>query len=56
MCYEKWDESKQVTETLEKARKEADKAIEKAKSAVRPERRPETEPRPTTVESEETAA
>ena len=55
MCYEKWDESKQVTETLEKARKEADKAIEKAKSATRPERRPEMEPRPT-VESEETAA
>jgi predicted RNase H-like HicB family nuclease len=55
MCYEKWDESKRVTETLEKARKEADKAIEKAKSAARPERRPETEPRPT-VESEETAA
>jgi predicted RNase H-like HicB family nuclease len=54
MCYEKWDESKQVTETLEKARKEADRAIEKAKS-TRPERRPETEPRPT-VESEETAA
>jgi len=54
MCYEKWDESKQVTETLEKARKEADRAIEKAKSA-HPERRPETEPRPT-VESEETAA
>jgi len=55
MCYEKWDESKRVTETLEKARKEADKAIEKAKSAARPERRPETEPRPM-VESEETAA
>ena len=55
MCYEKWDESKRVTETLEKARKEADKAIEKAKSAARPERRPETEPRPTVV-SEETAA
>ena len=55
MCYEKWDESKRVTETLEKARKEADKAIEKAKSAARPERRPEMEPRPT-VESEETAA
>jgi hypothetical protein len=55
MCYEKWDESKRVTETLEKARKETDKAIEKAKSAARPERRPETEPRPT-VESEETAA
>jgi hypothetical protein len=55
MCYEKWDESKQVTETLEKARKEADRAIEKAKSAARPERWPETEPRPT-VESEETAA
>jgi F0F1-type ATP synthase membrane subunit b/b' len=55
MCYEKWDESKQVTETLEKARKEADRAIEKAKSAARPERRPETEPRPA-VESEETAA
>jgi predicted RNase H-like HicB family nuclease len=55
MCYEKWDESKQVTETLEKARKEADKAIEKAKSATQPERRPEMEPRPT-VESEETAA
>ena len=55
MCYEKWDESKRVTETLEKARKEADKAIEKAKSAARPERRPETEPRPA-VESEETAA
>ena len=55
MCYEKWDESKQVTETLEKARKEADRAIEKAKSAARPERRPETEPRPT-AESEETAA
>lgn len=54
MCYEKWDESKRVTETLEKARKEADKAIEKAKSA-RPERRPETESRPA-VESEETAA
>ncbi|MGA9033190.1 MAG: hypothetical protein WB402_11795 [Sulfuricaulis sp.] len=55
MCYEKWDESKRVTETLEKARKEADKAIEKAKSAARPERGPEAEPRPT-VESEETAA
>jgi hypothetical protein len=55
MCYEKWNESKQVTETLEKVRKEADRAIEKAKSAARPERRPETEPRPT-VESEETAA
>ena len=55
MCYEKWDESKQVTETLEKAKKEADRAIEKAKSAARPERRPETEPRPT-VEFEETAA
>ena len=55
MCYEKWDESKRVTETLEKARKEADKAIEKAKSAARPERRPETAPRPV-VESEETAA
>ncbi len=55
MCYEKWDEIKQVTETSEKARKEADRAIEKAKSAARPERQPETEPRPT-VESEETAA
>jgi hypothetical protein len=55
MCYEKWDESKRVTETLEKARKEADKTIEKAKSATRPKRRPETEPRPM-VESEETAA
>jgi hypothetical protein len=55
MCYEKWDESKRVTETLEKAKKEADKAIEKAKSAARPERRPETETR-ATVESEETAA
>ena len=55
MCYEKWNESKQVTEVSAKARKEADKMIEKAKSAARPERRPETEPRPV-VESEETAA
>ena len=55
MCYERWNESKQVTEASEKARKEADRAIEKAKSAARPEHRPETESRPT-VESEETAA
>ena len=55
MCYEKWDESKQVAEATEKARKEADKAIEKAKSVAQPERRLETEPRPA-VESEETAA
>ena len=55
MCYEKWNESQQVTEVSEKARKEADRAIEKAKSAARPEPKPETEPRPT-VESEETAA
>ena len=29
MCYEKWNESKQVTEASEQARKEADRAIEK---------------------------
>ena len=55
MCYENWNESKQVTEASEKARKEADKAIEKTKSVAHPERKPETEPRPT-VEHEETAA
>ncbi len=53
MCYETWNERNQVTEKLEKARQEADKAIEKAQSA-RPERRPETQT-PPAVESEETA-
>ena len=55
MCYEKWKDGAQATETLEKARKEADRLIEKAKSIIRPERRPEPEPRPA-VEREETAA
>jgi hypothetical protein len=55
MCYEQWIESKQVTESLEKARKEADKAIEKAKLAAQSASRPQTEPRPT-VESEATVA
>jgi len=55
MCYERWDEIKQVTEASEKARKEVDKAIEKAKSAARPERKLATEPRPA-LESEDTAA
>ncbi len=55
MCYESWMERKQATETLEKAKREADQMIEKAKSAVRPERIPEPETRPT-LEHEETAA
>ncbi len=55
MCYEKWIEREQVTETLEKAKKEADKMIEKAKSAALPERKPVTETIPA-AEHEETAA
>lgn len=54
MCDEKWMERKQVTDTLGKAKKEADKMIEKAKSAARPERKPETETQPA-VENEEVA-
>lgn len=54
MCYEKWMERKPVTDTLEKAKQEADKMIEQAKSAARPGRKPETESRPT-VENEEVA-
>ena len=55
MCYEKWMEGEQATETLENAKKEADKLIDKVKSIVRPDRRPEPATRPA-MEHEETAA
>ncbi len=50
MCYERWIEREQVTEALQKAKKEADKMIEKAKSAPRPE--PEKESRPVAEQEE----
>lgn len=50
MCYEQWLERKQVTEALQKARKEADKIIDNAKSAPRPE--PEKETRPVAEQEE----
>ena len=52
---QRWIELKQVTETLEKAKKEADKLIEKAKSTALSDRKPVTETLPT-AEHEETAA
>jgi F0F1-type ATP synthase membrane subunit b/b' len=54
MCDEKWMERKQVTDTLKKAKDEADKMIEKAKSAARPERKPETETQPAVANEEVT--
>ena len=52
MCYESWSQRKQVTDALEKSRKEAEEMIEKAKGAKGP-RRPKEPERAPAVEREE---
>jgi len=52
MCYESWFKEKQMMETEEKARKEAEEAIKRAKLAGRPKRPSESGAQPV-VEREE---